>query len=446
MDNVEPTDFQAAVLRFRDHANIMSAGGRGSGKTFGMCLHVVDHCRFFGPDAAPLVTRESWSGLQQIMDTIMDLARGAFGDVARNKVAGTLTLPGGAVITFTNISDEKSMAKMIGKTFTGLFSDEVGNYPPQAWKFLRKIRSTLRVPVGRRVSIHMTANPHGRSHTVVMKGFVSKAPPWHIFQDEGGDPWIWTSSTYKDNDRIDREAYRRQLISSCGADTALADAWLTGSWSVLGGVMFDMYDPAVHLIQKPVNASWKFRCGGDWGSNAPAVVILMGQLKADNGPLRYGSIVCLEEIDTALPNDLSLGNGAPPQVLAEMTKEMCARHGWRRPHVIMDDARGLASETVVNLFIENGIGAHKPQRKDRVGQWTLIRSLLANAVTGDGPGLYFTAACPHLLETLPEAPRGTLRAEDIDPKWDRDHWCDAMAYSLVDLWGRRATSGHYTTN
>ena len=64
-----------------------------------------------------------------------------------------------------------------------------------------------------------------------------------------------------------------------------------------------------------------------------------------------------------------------------------------------------------------------------------------NAKTGDGPGLYFTNRCPHLLETLPEAPRGTLRAEDIDPKWDRDHWVDALAYGVRDLWGNRATQG-----
>ena len=98
---------------------------------------------------------------------------------------------------------------------------------------------------------------------------------------------------------------------------------------------------------------------------------------------------------------------------------------------------------MIGLFRENGLTAYKPRFKDRVGQWTLIRQLLSNAVTGDGPGLYFTNRCPHLLETLPEAPRGTLRAEDIDPAWNRDHWIDALAYGLRDLHVNRSGSGHH---
>ncbi len=440
---VAPTRFQQAVLRFRGHCNILNAGGRGSGKTFSMVLDLLDHCREHGPDARPLVVRESWGGLQQLSNQILDLAAAAFGTAQRNKGEGTITLGNYAVITLTQIADEKSYAKHQGKSFTGLFADEVGNYPPAAWAFLRRVRSNLRVPMGRRVAIHMTANPHGRAHTVIFKEFISKAPPWHPFQSPDGAWWIWTTSTLDDNPHIDRVAYRRQLVASTGSDQALADAWINGDWSVLGGVMFDCFDPAIHIIRQPAYADLRLRCGGDWGTAAPATCILLGQLKGDLGPIRRGSIIALDETDTADPSDLSLGTGAPPQMLAEMIREMAGRHGWKTPHVVMDDARGLQSETVIQLLRENGIGAHKPVRKDRVGQWTLVRSLLSNAVSGDGPGLYFTNRCPHLLETLPEAPRGTLRPEDIDPKWPRDHWLDALAYGVRDLWGSRATSGRH---
>ncbi|RMF10773.1 MAG: hypothetical protein D6763_04945 [Alphaproteobacteria bacterium] len=443
-DTVAPTRFQQAVLSFRGHCNILNAGGRGSGKSFSMMLDLLDHCRLHGADARPLVMRESWGGLLELTTEVLDLASAAFGRCSRNKAEGTIYLPTGGVVTFTNIGDENSYARHQGRSYTGLFADEVGNYPPQAFAFLQRVRSNLRVPSGRRVDIHLTANPHGRSHTVLFKNFISKAPPWHPFQDNVGDWWIWTTSTLEDNPYIDRVAYRRQLVASTGTDQALADAWINGDWSVLGGVMFDVFDPAVHIIRDPAHASMRLCCGGDWGTAAPATCILLGQLKSDVGPYRYGSIIALDETDTADPSDLSLGNGAPPQAFAEMVREMSARHGWRNPHVVMDDARGLQSDTVIQLLRENGIGAHKPIKKDRVGQWSLIRSLLSNAVTGDGPGLYFTNRCPHLLETLPEAPRGTLRPEDIDPKWPRDHWLDALAYGVRDLWGNRATSGRHT--
>ncbi len=56
--NVGPTDLQTTVLRYRGHLNILNAGGRGSGKTFGMMLAVLDHLRLHGPYARPLVRAE----------------------------------------------------------------------------------------------------------------------------------------------------------------------------------------------------------------------------------------------------------------------------------------------------------------------------------------------------------------------------------------------------
>lgn len=440
--DIHPTRFQQAVLKFRGHANILNAGGRGSGKSFAMILDLVDHCRQHGAEARPLVLRESWAGLQELQEKVFSMCLIAYGPACvRNKADGTVSLPTGGMITFTNIGDDASYAKLQGRSFTGLYADEVGNYPPQSFKFMQLARSNLRVPDGRRVDIHWTANPHGRSHQVLFRHLVSRAPPWHPFQDEAGDWWIWTTSSLADNPHIDREAYARQLNAATGSDKALAQAWINGDWSVLGGVMFDSFDPAVHIVRVPSYARYRFLVGGDWGSAAPATGILLGQLKADVGPMRYGSIIALDEVDTADPSDLSLGNGAPPQMFAEMVKEMAARNACRNPQVVMDDARGLQSETVIELFRQAGLAAHKPYKKDRVGQWNLIRQLLANAKTGDGPGLYIAERCRHLIETLPEAPRGTLRAEDIDPKWTRDHWIDALAYGVRELHGNRITIG-----
>jgi hypothetical protein len=435
-NNIVPTRFQQAVLRFRTTANIMNAGGRGSGKSHSMMLDCLDHCRDFGAIARPLVLRESWAGLQELQDRVLALAIVAFGpSVSRNKADGTTQLPNGAVITFANVGDDTSYAKQQGKSYTALYADEVGNYPPQAFKFMMLVRSNLRVPLGRRAHIHMTANPHGRAHTQVLKGWINRAPFWQPYREGGdGEWWINATSTLEDNPHIDRASYARQLTAATGSDHALAKAWINGDWSVLGGVMFDGFNPAVHIIRPPNSDDVKYIVGGDWGSAAPATAILLARLKQDIGPLRFGSIIALDETDTADPADLALGNGAPPQMFAEQILEMAKRHGWRRPEVVMDDAKGLQSETVISLFRQAGLYAAKPRKKDRVGQWNLIRQLLANAVTGDGPGLYVTAQCPHLLETLPEAPRGTLRAEDIDPKWNRDHWCDALAYGVTELY------------
>jgi len=440
-ESIQPTKFQEAALRYRGHCNVLNAGGRGSGKSFCLCLDLIDHCREFGADARPLVMRESHGGLLELQSEIFDLAVTAFGPTTtRNKNEGAIYLPGGGIITFTNIGDDTSYGKLQGRSFTGLFCDEVGNYPPTAFAFMRRVMSNLRTAPGRRPHIHWTANPHGRSHTVLFREFISKAPPWHPFTDKFGQLWVWTTSDLSMNPHIDRLTYERNLRASCGHDEALADAWIHGTWSVLGGVMFSNFDPAVHIIQPPAYFDAAYRIGGDWGSAAPATAILLARIKTQAGRLRYGDIIALDETDTADPNDLSAGLGHPPQMFAEMIKEMAARNGVVRPQLVMDDARGLQSETIVGIMRENRIAAWKPAKKDRTGTWALINQLLHNAKTGEGPALWFTNRCPHLLETLPEAPRGTLRPEDVDPKWQRDHWLDALGYGVRDLHTNRVKS------
>ena len=439
---IKPTKFQQAVLQFRSLCGIINAGGRGSGKSFTLLLDLLGHCRDFDELARPLVMRESAGGLQELMSEAYSLCTSAFGRVMMNKNAGTLELSTGGIITFACVSDEATYAKLQGRSFTALYADEVGNYSPTGFSFMLKTLSNLRVPPGRRPSIHITANPHGRAHSQVYKNWITKAPPWHPFIDGNGLTWIWTTSTLKDNPHIDQLSYERNLRAACGQDEALADAWINGDWSVLGGVMFSTFDPKIHIIKYPPYFEAKYRIGGDWGSAAPSVAILLGQLKEQCGHLKFGDIIALDETDTADPGCLSSGNGAPPGMFAEMIKEMAARNGCKKtPALVMDDARGLQGDTVVNIMRENRLSCHRPYKKDRIGTWVLINQLLHNAKTGEGMGLWFTNRCQNLISTLPCAPRGTLRAEDIDPKWQEDHWIDSIGYGLQDIIGTKVTSG-----
>jgi len=445
---IAPTQFQTAVLKFRTQCNILNAGGRGSGKSVAMTLDLLGHMLDFGPDARPLVTRESWNGLLELQDTIYQLCVAAWGTtVTMNKHDGTISLPTGGVICFTNVGDEQSYAKHQGKSYTALYADEVGNYTPTGFAFLRRIMSNLRCSPGRRTHIHFTANPHGRNHTALFREFISKAPPWHPFTDVAGNWWLWTTSDLTMNPHIDQLSYRRNIVAACGSDQKLADAWLKGDWSVLGGVMFDAFDPAVHIIRTPPYYDARYYIGGDWGSAAPAVALLLAKLRSPVGKLRQGDFIVLDEVNTADPSDLSVGQGHPPSMFAEMITEMLARNGLRQRQapMVMDDARGLQGDTVCGLMRECGLNAQRPARKDRIGTWNLIRQLLHNSKTGaESQGIWFTDRCRYLLETLPEAPRGTLRAEDLDPKYNKDHALDALGYGLQAMQQTTVKCGHVT--
>ena len=194
--------------------------------------------------------------------------------------------------------------------------------------------------------------------------------------------------------------------------------------------MFDSFDPKVHITPYPQDLdpdAKYYRIGGDWGTASPSAAILLHQLP-------NGDIIALDETDTADPQDLSTGLGHAPDQVADLIQEMITRNKIKgKPVVIIDDMRGLSGDTVVKIFRESGLRARKPGKKNRVAGWVVINQMLHNAKIKEGPGLYFTNRCPHLLSTLPEAPRGTLRAEDIDPKYRCDHHLDALSYGLSSI-------------
>ena len=434
---IQPTRKQEAILRFRTQCNILSSGTRGSAKTVALIIDVVDRCRSLGHEARPLVVRESHAGLLELMDELYLVCGAAFGNVTRSKADAQLHMPNGATITFTQINDIDSYSKHQGKSYCSLYLDEYGNYPVTALGFIAKLRSNLRVPPGQRPHIHCTANPFGRAHAMVHREHIKKAPFWQPYQDSSGEWWVNCHTSYIDNPWIDVESYRRQLIAAAAGDKNLLAAWEQGEWSTLGGSMFaPPWDPKIHIIKSPPYLPpAHYRIGADFGLSAPSVGLLGVKLRAPLGPYPVNSILVLDETSTCIPGSLSQGDGSPPQVLAEMFKEMMAANNRRNVQVCIDDMRGLnTAETVVSLLRENGISAHKPHNKNRAQGWVRVRSGLHNAVEAKGDaGLYITERCVGLIATISEAPRSPNRPSDIDPRWDEDHHCDGLSYLVSEF-------------
>lgn len=440
MTDIIPTPYQQAVLKWRP-LSIANCGGRGAGKTWAMLIAVIDHCREHEATARPLVLKESWLGLQSLRFDLLELCFAAFGNgVRQNKAEQTITLPQGSIITLSNVGDERQFLRHQGATYTGVFGDEVGAWSPGAWKLFRLVRSNLRTAPGKKTEIHITANPHGTNHTAIFKEFVSMAKPFTPFVHKDGSPWIWASGNIDLNPHLDIEAYKATIRQSTFGNDDLYRAWLSGSWDVLAGMMFSTFDSRYHVIQYPEGADMLFRTGADWGTASPSAAILLGRLRqdhtlSDGHRIPYGSIIALDEFSTAVDDGLEVGNGAAPASVAESILEMNKNNGVRFPHCCVDNARGLAGadDTVVRLFNAAGLSSTTPHKKSRSSNWALISEYLANAVSGDGPGLFFTPKVKCLLETLPEAPRGRLNAEDTDPAYKRDHWLDALAYGIKSL-------------
>lgn len=431
-----PSPFQARVLKYRRNANIFNGGGRGSGKTVSLILDVIDHVNTFGPVASVLVLRESWAGLTELSTKMLAMARIAFGPtVSLNKGSGVMTFPNGANVYFRNVLDDTSFASAQGRTYTMLAIDEMGNYPAPAIAFTMKLTSNLRPPKGVRPHIHITANPFGRAHTFCLKQFVNRSPPWVPWRDDFGNWWVTAQSTLLDNPSIDHDSYRRQLLMATAGSPALQAAWIDGNWSAKGaGLMFDMFDPQIHIKPPPPLHMLRCRVGVDWGTASPAVAVLLGELTEHASGHIPGDLFAIDLIDTTYEADnYADGDGTPASVFAAGIKQRlldayCLK---RSTPVVVDDARGLANETVVSIFREQGLrGAEKVQKKNRVGTWARMRNLLDGAIHGDSHGLWFDPKCEGLIETLPYLMRDELKPDDLNRHEKQDHHTDALGYAV----------------
>lgn len=429
------TPFQTNVLRYRKHCNIFNGGGRGSGKSVSLCFDILDHVRELGPIASVLVLRESWSGLMELQFKLFQLARIAFGpNVSQNKGSGTLTFPNGGIVHFRNVGDDDSFAAAQGKTYTMLAADEAGNYPLKAIQYMTMLRSNLRPPKGIRAHIHVTANPMGRAHTHFLRNFVNKAEPWRPYLSDEKEYWINCYSDLTDNPHIDGDAYRKQLIAATAGNPALQDAWVNGDWHTKGGgLMFEMFDPKVHIKEPPGFHNLRYRIGVDWGSASPSCATLLGELKSPMGNHLAGDVFAVDGVDTCIaPGNYHQGDGTPASVLAAMIKgRLLERYSLPlSTEIVVDNARGLTgSDTVVSIFHEQGLhGASPVVGKDRIGGFNRIRNLLDGAIHGDSIGLWFSAKCGGLIDTLQIAPRDDLRPEDLSRHWNEDHFTDSLVY------------------
>lgn len=435
----EATPFQARVLAYRRTCSIANLGGRGSGKSVSLIMDILDHCREYGPVASVLVLRESWAGLTELATKLNALATIAFGPrTSLNKGSGVLTLPNGANVYFRNIADDTSFASAQGRTYSLICPDEFGNYPGPAIEFTIRLFSNLRPPKHVLPRVHLTANPFGRAHTYCLRNFVNKALPWKPWQDDFGNWWVNCHSTLDDNPTLDQDRYRQTLRRATAGNPALTAAWVDGSWTAKGaGMMFDLFDPQVHIKDPPSLHRMRFKVGADWGTSSPAVAILLGELLDPTGHHIPGDMFAIDMVDTCVKGSYSEGDGSPASVFAAMIKTLLDQYGISRNiDVVVDDMRsGIGgAETVVGIFHEQGLrGAAKVREKNRVGGWARIRNYLDGAINGDSKGLWISPKCGALIDTMQTALRDDLRPEDLSRHLKEDHHLDALNYGVHAL-------------
>lgn len=453
--------WQQQAMGVPEQFDLFLGGGRGGGKSYVLASLFLRHCEQHGANARCLVVRRSFPGLQDLESEFRTYFGTIYGTGLRVDVnKHRFTLPNGAIIQLDQLEREADFQKYQGKSFSYIAVDEVGQYASPT--LVDRLRSSLRAPVGVPVRFILLANPGGVGHAWLVRRYALQTP-WAPYVDEAtGFDFVTISSTYRDNDFIDRDRYAKNLMASCATDPELGRAWLDGDWSVLRGAYFsnvieeqrNRIEPWAGIPgrdEKPMDPKtrgyrttagqlrdkWSVYLSHDFGVAAPSVTYLCVKSPGGEGPDgRYyprGSIILVDEETTTHPDDLNTGLGLTVQDQAARIVAMCER--WQvSPHGVADDAifnrTGSDSGSIAEEFRKAGVHFSRARKGSRIAGWQTMRRLLVNAGQPDVPGLYVSRNCRIWWQTVPSLPRDPRNPEDVDSTAP-DHAADACRYALT---------------
>ena len=402
------------------------------------------------------------------------------------------TWPTGEILYFRQIKRESDYMKFHGQEFPWIGWNELTKYPnrklydlmkscnrsgflpekhtprdPKTGEYLTPDKKPLpELPL----QIFSTTNPWGPGHAWVKDEFVDAGDPGQIVKNETNifNPRtkqrenvtrtkVRLFGTYKENIYLAPE-YIASLENE--ADPERRKAWLLGDWNIRAGGMFnDIYKEHVHVIEDfPIPKDWFIDRAFDWGSSHPFSVgwyaVANGETVTLNDGTKWtprrGSIIRFAEwYGTSGGINDGLRMSGPEIAAGIMEREM---NMLKRKVISKIPADGPADGQIFQVrekdvatigakMAEEGIGWIPADKSpgSRINGWQLIRDMLKNAVTGEGPGLFVTKSCKYARKFLPDTPRDEDNPDDVDTETE-DHLQDELRYRVLDA-SRKVTKG-----
>ena len=309
-----------------------------------------------------------------------------------------------------------------------------------------------------------TCNPEGVGRNAVKKRFIDVAPSGEVVEkktkvfnpktqkvEDNIQTQVAIFGSYKENIYLDKK-YVAQLESI--TDPNLRAAWLYGSWDkTSGGALDDLWNSEIHVLPKfKVPKEWYVDRSFDWGSTTPFSVGWWARANGEEVELPNGDIFCPErgsliqisEIYGSASIGEDIGLKLSASEIAGMIKDYETR--MLESGLIAKEPRpGPADnqihdnnfedvETIAEKMKQScGIKWKKSvkSRGSRVIGLQVMRDMLESAITGEGPGIYFTRNCLATLEILPYLRRDEKQADDVDTN-SEDHIWDMVRYRILD--------------
>ncbi|MCK8675120.1 phage terminase large subunit [Rhodococcus sp. HM1] len=321
--------------------------------------------------------------------------REIFGDLADhvhyNRGAPTATILG-RTVHILGSSDVRAEATIRGMTISLAYLDEATLVTKE---FFAMLVSRLRVK-GFRCQLLCTTNPDAPKHWLKTD-----------YMDRAHDPEL---SIVVFNFRLRDNARNLERPYIHGLEAQYTGLWkarfIDGEWTMADGVIYEMFDPAVHVVDQLPMMQQLLAIGIDDGVNHPAAGILLG-LGADN------RLYAMAEF--APP-------AGTPADRTRLLRRFENEHGTPDFHFVDPSAAALKLQMNREGFVNvaNAANSHKLG----IG---VVASLLSTQQ------LMIHSSCTNLLNEIPGYvwdSKAVERGEDAPVK-ENDDFCDALRYAVA---------------
>ena len=194
------------------------------------------------------------------------------------------------------------------------------------------------------------------------------------------------------------------------------------------------------------------------GLSSPSVAHLALRAKRDlnlfGRALPRDSVIILDEITDligtpGIDENLNTSSEWAPARLGERAAAMCDKWGIHRPNLVVDNARGLQGNDVMEEIRATGKfwSAQLPRKGRRAERHALMASMLTAAAERDTtrPHLYVADTCGFLIHAIANSVRDERDPDDVaDTPGCPDHPLDSAQYAIAHMRIRRTTSGRVT--
>ncbi len=359
----------------------------------------------------------------------------------------------GSSIKLAHVQKESDVQNYLGAEIHILIIDELSQFTPQIYRFLR---SRLRM-VGVKVPPHVKgkfpkilcgSNPGGPAHSFMKMQWISPAAPeqiWRAPDDDGGLHRQFIPAKVTDNPALlEQDPQYINRLRGLG-DPALVKAYLEGSFDIVSGGMFDdLWSNTVHVLEPfPIPKRWTVDRSFDWGSSRPFSVNWYAESDGSAVTLADG-----RERHFPLGTVIQIGewygwNGKPNEGLrftpSQVAEGIVAIENQLDRKIIPGPADSSIFDldaygtSIASTMASNGVEWTRADKSpgSRTSGWTLIRERLRNSLASpmELPGFFVFRNCSNMIRLLPEAVRADNNPEDLNPNFE-DHCLDALRYRL----------------